>query len=277
MRWMKPMPQNPEHIARVLIHPTIEPRLAGDEDLGVGVFERIDDLHVDLIEDSFVVEAALDEVGADERRLVVERDDQTVDVLGVVDDAADRVDLVLPLRRAQHDGLGAQGAAGRDAQVADGAVADRLDLVVVDAVDRVHAFRHAEDLRQVVLGEDRALFHLQHDDDVVGAAEGARVLVVHLHELVRLRQQIAEARDELQLEAPVGEERGDRQHDDHHRIAPLDQLVAEPIERALVLGNVVVECHGSPGYGSRSAPSLRSARTRRASEDREKSTQVGRF
>ena len=44
----------------------------------------------DLVEDALVVELALDEVGAHERGLVVERDEDAVDALGVVDGVAPR-------------------------------------------------------------------------------------------------------------------------------------------------------------------------------------------
>src|SRR5438132_1395751 len=96
-------------------------------------------------------------------------------------------------------------AAGLRAQVARRAVADRVDLVVVDAVDAVHLLG---DLVDPIEGRDRedvALLHLDHQLDVVGAAEGPGVLVVDLDERVALREEVAEARLELQLGAQVGE------------------------------------------------------------------------
>ncbi len=58
--------------------------------------------------------------------------------------------------------------------------------------------------------------------------------------------EVAEARHQAQLEGPVREQAGDEEDDDHHWIAPLDELVAEPVERALVLWNFVVESHRIP-------------------------------
>ena len=111
------------------------------------------------------------------------------------------------LRQADHHRLGAQEAARLRAQVARRAVADRVDLVVVDAVDLVDRLGDLVDAGERRDVEDVAVLHLDHQLDVVGAAEGARVLVVDLDEGMGLRQQVAEARLELQLEGPVGEER----------------------------------------------------------------------
>ena len=241
--------EDEEHVAGVVVDPAVEARLAGDVDLGVGILERVDDVVVHLVEDALVVELALDEVGADERRLVVERDQQAVDVLRVVDVAPDEVRLVLRLDLAGHDRLGAHGAAGGDLEVAHGAVRDRVDLVVVDAVDLVEALGHLPDLVQGLGREDRAVLHLEHDHDVVGAAEGAREAVVDLDVLVVLRQQVAEAGHQAELEAPVGEQCGDEDDDDRDRMAVLDQLVAEPVENALVFGDLVVEGHDSSFTG----------------------------
>jgi hypothetical protein len=72
---------------------------------------------------------------------------------------------------------------------------------VVDAVDLIQLFRELVDADERGDVEDVAVLHLYHQLDVVGAAERARVLVVDLDERVVLRQQLAEARLQLQLEA----------------------------------------------------------------------------
>ena len=61
--------------------------------------------------------------------------------------------------------------ASGDLQVTNGAVSDGLDLVVVHTVDRVHALGHLEDVGEVLLGEDGALFDAVHHDDVVRAKQ----------------------------------------------------------------------------------------------------------
>src|SRR5438093_1212501 len=103
------------------------------------------------------------------------------------------------------------------------------------AVDAVHLLRDLVDARQGRDREDVPLLGFDHQLDVVRAAEGARVPVVDLHEGMALREQVAEARFELQLEAPIGEEPRDDEHDDHDRVAVVDEPLPEPIERTLVL------------------------------------------
>src|SRR5207249_11739086 len=65
--------------------------------------------------------------------------------------------------------------------------------------------------------------------------ERARVVVVGRQEGMALGEQVAEARLERKLEAPMGEEARDAEHDDHDRVAVVDEPLPEPVERALVL------------------------------------------
>src|SRR6059036_507410 len=80
---------------------------------------------------------------------------------------------------------------------------------------------------------------------VVGAAERAGVLVVDLDEGVALREEVAEARLELQLEAQPREVPRDDEHHDHDRVAVVDQPLAQPVECSLVLFARGSAAHGS--------------------------------
>jgi hypothetical protein len=206
-----------------------------DERADPALLEGRDHAVVDLVEGPPVVEARFDEVRADERGPVIERDEQAVDALRVVDDALDVGGVLRRLRHLDHHGLGLQEAARLRLQVARRPVPDRVDLVVVDAVDAVHLLRDLVDADEGGDVEDVAVARLDHQLDVVRAAERTGVLVVDLHEGVGLRQQVAEARLELQLEAQVRKVPGDDEHDDHHRVAVVDEPLPEPVERALVL------------------------------------------
>src|SRR4029453_13185797 len=90
------------------------------------VREGGDDPLVELGEGAAVIEAALDEVRAYQRGAIVERDQDAVDALRVVDDALDVGGVLGRLRQADHDRLGAQEAARLRAQVARRAVPDRV-------------------------------------------------------------------------------------------------------------------------------------------------------
>ena len=57
-------------------------------------------------------------------------------------------------------------------------VRDRVDLIVIDVGKDVHELRRRVDLAQHFLSEDRAVLHLEHDRQVVRAAERLRPLVV---------------------------------------------------------------------------------------------------
>src|SRR4029453_15208434 len=72
------------------------------------VGEGCDDPLVELGEGATVIEAALDEVRAYQRGSIVERDQDAVDALRVVDDALDVGGVLGRLRQADHDRLGAQ-------------------------------------------------------------------------------------------------------------------------------------------------------------------------
>ncbi len=235
--------ENEEDVARVVVDPSVQPRLSGHVHLGVGIAEGFHDMLVHLIEHTAVVQTALDEVGPDERRLVVERDEQSVDVFRVVHDAPDLGGFLVCFHLAQHHGCGPHGATGCHLQVAHRAMCDGVDLIVIDAVDLIEAPRHAPDLVQRLRCEDAAFLHLQHHHDVVGAAERTREAIVDLDVGVVLRQQIAKTRHELELECPVDENAGDENHQNRHGVAIVDQLVAQPIEEPLVLRHIVVECH----------------------------------
>ena len=193
-----------------------------------------------------MIEPAFDVVGAHQRGFVVERDQQAVDVLGIVDDAADVGCLGVVFADAQHDRLGAHGAAGRDFDVARGAMADRIDLVVVDPVDAVEALGHAEDPRQHLRVEDRAFLHLEHDRDVVGAAERRGVLIVRLDEGVSLREQLVEGGLEPEQRSPIAEHRGDQQDDHRDDESVLDQPIAEPVKCPFGLYVGLSGTHGRP-------------------------------
>ena len=211
--------------------------------------ERRDHALVDLGKGASVVQTAFDEVRAYERGLVVERDQDAVDALRVVDDASDVGGVVRRLRQTDHDGLGSEETARLRAQIARGAVADRVDLVVVHAVHLIDGLGDLVDAGEGLDVEDVSFLHLDHQLDVVRAAEGPRVFVVDLDERMALRKQVAEAGLELQLEAPVGEEAGDDQHQHHDRVAIVDQPFAEPVEGFFVLLADVFHAHGRNPLG----------------------------
>ena len=56
-------------------------------------------------------------------------------------------------------------------QVAGRAVRDRVDLIVIHVGKDVDELRGGVDLSQDLLGEDRAVLHLERDRQVVRAAE----------------------------------------------------------------------------------------------------------
>jgi hypothetical protein len=209
--------------------------LALDQRADPSLLERGDHALVDLREGTPVIETLLDEIGADECGFVVQRDQDAVDALRVVDDALDLRCVLGRFRHREHDRLGAQEPASLGAEVAGGPVADRVDLVVVYAVDLIELLGELVDTDEGRHGEDVAVPHLDHELDVVGATERACVLVVDLDVRMVLRQELAETRRELQLECVVPEENGENDDDQAHRMAIVDQPLAEPVERPLLL------------------------------------------
>ena len=205
-----------------------------------------------------MIQPSLDEVGTHEGRFVVERDEDAVDALRVVDDAPDGRRVIGRLRESDHDRLGSEKAAGLCAQVSRGAMTDGVDLVVVDAVHLIDGLGDLVDAGERRDGEDVSVLRLDHQLDVVRATEGARILVVNLDERVRLRQQVTEAGLELQLEGPVGEDCRDGEHEEHDRIAVVDQALAEPVEGSFVLFVRVTSAHAvlpaQPWTGSQLLP-----------------------
>ena len=84
---------------------------------------------------------------------------------------------------------------------------------MLDPVNEIHVVGHVDDLLDDFGGVDRPFFRLDHDRDVVNAAEVLIVFVRDLDERMVLREQIAKAGDELGLRREVSEERGERADD----------------------------------------------------------------
>ena len=210
--------EDPVDLVRVLVHPAVELGLAGHDDLGVVVDHRLDDAIGDFVEQLLVIDDPLDEARADQRGAVVDRHQHAVEVLRAVDDAPQVLHVGLGLGAAHHHRLHFHQPAGGYADRAVGTVCERLDLVVVDAVDLVELLGHRPDLVERLDVEDVALANAQHDQHGVGAAEGLGELAVDLDERMRGRQQLVEAADEPELERVVPEEgshhcdEGDRHH-----------------------------------------------------------------
>ena len=151
-----------------------------------------------------------------------------------MDDVADLVDVALRGRRPPHHRRRGDRAA-LQLQVTRGAVADRVDLVVVDAGQDVDDLGHLEDLGQGLLIEDRSVLDLDHDRDVVRAAELVGEPGVHLHERMPVRQQVAELGEHLDAEREEQHHRGECVGHERHRLAVVDQPHAETVEGGLFL------------------------------------------
>ena len=168
---------------------------------------------------------------AHQRRSVVERDEDAVQVLGVVNHLADLVGLRGRLRRSPHDRREHDHSAVL-AQIPARAVTDRVDEIVVHAGEAIELLGEAENLAESADGEDVAALRFDHDGDLVRAAESIRVSAVHLDEGVAIGQQIAELRGQADADGEAAHHRGQQHGDQGHRQSPVDEPLAEAMERA---------------------------------------------
>ncbi len=120
----------------------------------------------------------------------------------------------------------------------DGAVRRQPDLprvamgqagneVVVDIGDVIELLRDAMDAIERLVGEDSALFHLERNDDDVGAAERIADGIVELDIGVLLRQQIGKIRKHAHRRDLGREEHRDAQNYRKHSLAVFEQEIAE--------------------------------------------------
>ena len=224
------------HLLGVEIDPAVQRRLAGHVDARILVLKRVDHRPLDFLEQAPVVEPLLDEGRGQQRGSFVQRDQHPVQVARGVHDAPDALHLRGGARGVFHHRLDLLHAAALHHHAAVGAVGDGIDEFVVDSVHALQRLGHLEDLGQRGLIEDRAVVHLQHQHDRVGAAELLRVFVVHLNEGVALRQLLVEARHQVEPCGEEAEEQGRGAHRQEDELAPRDDPSAEGVEIAAVLG-----------------------------------------
>ena len=178
--------EDEEDFVGVVVNPAVQLRLTGDPDRMFIGLKRFDDCPLDFVKDASVVESPFDEVGFDEQRLAVERDELAVNRVGVVANLFDFFDFFIGLRRAAHDGWRGDRPA-EHGEIPGRAVTDRGDLVMVHAGHPIHRLSHVEDLFEYFFGEDITLFDVEHDVDVIGTAKLVGKLEMHLHEGMPVR------------------------------------------------------------------------------------------
>ena len=211
-----------ENFVGVVIDPAVEARLAGNPDGVLIGLERLFDRAVNLVENALIVEPALDEVGLDEQRLPIERHQLAVDLFGVVANLLDLLDLFVGFGRPAHHRWSGDGPA-QHGEVASGAVPNRGDLVMVDAIDPVHRLGHIVDLPEYLFGEDVAFIDPQHDVDVVRPAELAGKAEMDLHERMPVGEQVVKGGAHLDLKGLVGHKGGEEASDERHRQTILNE------------------------------------------------------
>src|SRR5208282_3730814 len=228
--------KDPEKFRRVVIHPSVQDRLSAIVDMHRRVALRRNDDLPNLVEDARVVESRLEEAALDHRRLVVERNEAAEDHAGIfVDVALEFFELAGGLGNVavgQHGGI-ENHAAGQRTEIAGGR--DRAHRAMLDAVNQLHVARHLDYFADDRGGVDRPLFRLDHDRNVVDAAEVLVVLVRDLDERMVLREQVAEAGNQLGLRREVAEEYGERADDAQHDEAPAQNPFTETIPDHCVL------------------------------------------
>ncbi len=229
----------------------------------------IDDDLPNLVEDARVVEPRFEKAALDHRGLVIERDEAAEDHAGIlVDVALEFVEVGLGLGNVAvgQDRRVENHAAGQRTEVTGGR--DRSHRSVLDPVNQIHVLRHVDDLLDDLGVVDRPLARLDHDRDVVDAAEILVVLVRDLDERMILRQQIAEAGDQLGLRREVAEECGQRADHGQHQEAPAQNPFAKTIPGHRVLRSLIARAFALiPGRSARSCRRPRctgSCRSRRS-------------
>ena len=180
------------------------------------------------------VEPPLGEPGANERRALVQRDE-------VAENVARREHLVLDLlrllnarHRARHERIRGHAAAALHLHQTHESTRDGVDLIVVHPGEPIDGLGRPVDRRQNVRREDGSGPCLDHHRQDVRFAERLVETIVHRHEGMPLREQVAGPELELQ---PCGEHRKgerDRENGAHDQSAMAHEPGPEARHRVLV-------------------------------------------
>ena len=101
----------------------------------------------------------------------------------------------------------------------------RVNQVVVDAVDRIEPLGHLKDLGQRLTGKDGPLLDLQHDLERIRPADLFGIFVMGLDELVILRQLFVKTGEQIELEGKGGKDQRRHGYNAQDDLAPRDPAV----------------------------------------------------